>query len=163
MQTPEKSATKSETPSKSDAVLLSVILFLSFIKFLQYLRIYKSAGQIIRLSFNVFRQTLAFSLFFYLYNLFIALEYKALKVQRGHDDPDPKGTGHGEADDYERLSEFAGYYLYTFRNSIGDLEVPNAEVWQDSPFMVYFIWVIWLFHLYFMLIVFLNFLIAIIS
>jgi len=63
-----------------------------------------------------------------------------------------------------------GLVMYSYRTSIGDLDVPNAIVWttirgdnQNEAFIVYFLWFIWMIQQYFMLIVFLNFLIAIIG
>ena len=146
-------------PLEIKTINMAMILSQSFIKFLYYLRIFPALGQIIRLSYDVFYAARSFSVFFYLYVLFFAFQYKILKAAiTGHPD-----TNHGDGYDYERLSTFLGFFLFAFRNSIGDIEVPNAEFWDKSPVMVYMIWIVWMFHLYFMLIVFLNFLIAIIG
>ena len=59
--------------------------------------------------------------------------------------------------------------MYTYRISIGDIEVPNVDVWEtalgenNSKFMLYLTWVIWMVNQYILLIVLMNFLIAIIS
>ena len=150
-----------EVSLEVETINMALILSQSFIKFLYYLRVFPALGQIIRLSYDVFYAARSFSVFFYLYILLFSFQYTILKVViSGHPD---KGFGHGTGNDYERLSKFLGFFLYAFRNSIGDLQVPNAEYWEKSPVMVYIIWIVWMFHLYFMLIVFLNFLIAIIS
>ena len=82
-----------------EVINTALTLALSFIKFLFYLRIYPTFGQIIRLSYDVFFAASSFSIFFYLYNLLIAFEYKILKVDLGgHPD-----LFHGTSDDYKRI------------------------------------------------------------
>ena len=126
---------------------------------------YPDFAQIIRLCYNVFYAASSFSFFFYVFVVLFALIYRTLGNDTGgHPDP-----GHGDGNDYERINSFAALVMYSYRTSIGDLEAPNAQIWEDSLgksnmyFMVYLTWVVWMVHQYFMLIVFLNFLIAIVS
>ena len=66
------------------------------------------------------------------------------------------------------------YVLYSFRNSIGDLAIPNYDQWLlqgqsgkisqiSSYFVVGLAWGIWLVQAMFMVIILLNYLIAVIS
>ena len=74
-------------------------------------------------------------------------------------------------DDYAHLSVLARYQIQVFRNSIGDLEVPEFSVWESlldtNPGLAYLMislgWATWLFNLILTLICLLNFLIAIVS
>ena len=142
-----------------------LITVLSFIKLLLYLRVFKEFALIIRLCYNVFYKAFSFSVFFYLFNLLFTFLYIYLGVDIGGF-PD---LFHGDGNDYMWLSNFISVFLYTYRISIGDLEVPNAAIWETAlgtegmTFMVYFSWVVWMIHQYFLHIVFMNFLIAIIS
>ena len=75
-----------------------------------------------------------------------------------------------EAEDYPYIDDNLGYFIQTFRNSLGDLQVPGMEFWLDnhkdsvmSRIMIYLIWFMWIINKVLMLIVLLNFLIAIIS
>ena len=80
----------------------------------------------------------------------------------GHPD-----SNHGDGDDYMRYNDFMHSFFYSYRTSIGDLEAPNAKVWDNQiiniKFMVYLSWFIWMFQQYYILIIFLNFLIAIVG
>ena len=73
----------------------------------------------------MFQASFSFSFFFYFFNLFFALLYQVTGVDLGGH-PDSK---HGDGDDYERLHPFLAFFLWSFRNSIGDLEVPNTVAW----------------------------------
>lgn len=135
-------------------------MIFGFIKLLQYLRANHGLAQIIRLCYNVFYEAKAFTLFF----IFCGIEFGLLYYLAGVDIGGHPDTNHGDGNDYERLLTFIGVFLYAMRTSIGDLQAPNAIIWDNrSEAMVYLIWIIWIFNIYFMLIVYLNFLIAIIS
>ena len=142
-----------------------LITVLSFIKLFLFSRVFKEFGLIIRLCYKVFSKAFTFSIFFYLFNLIFTFLYLYLGVDIGGF-PD---NGHGDGNDYKWLTHFISVFLYAYRISIGDIEVPNAMIWEVAlgeegmSFMLYLIWLIWMSHQYFMLIVFMNFLIAIIS
>ena len=105
-----------------------------------------------RLSFEVFFAANAFSVFFYMVVVYFAFSYQILGNQAGgHPDPEP----HGDGDDYERLTPFIALIMYSYRTSIGDLDVPNAMVWADlnndakttnqkGTIIVYLIWIVWM-------------------
>ena len=80
-----------------------------------------------RLSYNVFSASFAFSVFFYLVIMIFAIVYQILgNTPGGHPDV---GYGHGDGDDYERFNDFTAMFLYSYRTAIGDLETPNASFW----------------------------------
>ena len=64
-------------------------------------------------------------------------------------------------EDYDGLDEGMRYLVSTFRNSIGDINMPLIN--NKSFGNVAVIWLIWTFNIYNMLIISLNFLIAVIS
>ena len=139
-------------------------MVLGFVKLLTYLRIIKSYALIIRLCYDVFFKSLPFTTFFYLYNMLFAIQYYYIGVDTGGH-PDPL---HGDGNDYSRLSRFIAFFIWSYRTSLGDLETPNAAIWEtalgdNSGFMVYLTWCVWMIHQFFLLIVFLNFFIANIS
>ena len=72
---------------------------------------------------------------------------------------------------YSGLPEFWKHVLQAWRNSVGDIKIPDYSVWseriEDSPWssgmMIFIIWITWWINQYIMLIIMLNFLIAIIA
>ena len=128
------------------SVVLSLILILGFLKTLLYLKVFRHFGQIIRLFYNVSTAAASFMIFFHLCNGLFALIYQINGVDYGGH-PDDR---HGSGDDYERLTKFLAYFIYTYRGSIGDLEAPNAILWtklmEDPQPMVYLIWFVWMTH-----------------
>jgi len=72
--------------------------------------------------------------------------------------------------DYDHVGRSFYYFLQTFRNALGDIEVPvYTSFWgqntgnQQAMMMIYTIWVVWVSMQVFLSIILLNFLIAIIS
>ena len=128
------------------SVILSLILILGFLKTLLYLKVFRHFGQIIRLFYNVTTAAASFMIFFHLCNGLFALIYQINGVDYGGH-PDDR---HGSGDDYERLTKFLAYFIYTYRGSIGDIEAPNAILWtklmEDPQPMVYLIWFVWMTH-----------------
>jgi hypothetical protein len=71
--------------------------------------------------------------------------------------------------DYPGVNPFLIILIQTFRNSIGDIDVPVYEAWfPELPdisdyFLISLIWTFWFLNIVFNLIVLLNFLIAVTS
>ena len=73
--------------------------------------------------------------------------------------------------EYKGVNSYFFYGVYTFRNSIGDLTVPDFSFWdskkEEAPmiaqFMMYFGWFLWIFCYFLNETILFNFLIAIIS
>ena len=71
--------------------------------------------------------------------------------------------------DYPFLGTFTKYMMYSYRNSIGDINPPVYEFWSsrmdESPnvaaIMIGMVWFAWLANQFIMLITLLNFLITI--
>ena len=106
------------------SIFTCLIMVGAFLKFCMFLRIFEKAGQIIRLCYNVLFFSSYFSVFFFAWILVFSFIYLILgNTFGGHAD-----TGH-DGDDYERLTYFAGLFLYSYRTAIGDLETPNALIW----------------------------------
>ena len=69
------------------------------------------------------------------------------------------------------MNLFSSYILYTYRNSIGDIEAPVYSYWiaeaETKPVlgwsMIYLIWFVWFLNQWINLIIMLNFLIAIVN
>ena len=105
-----------------------LITVLTFIKLFLYSRVFKEFGLIIRLCYEVFYKAFTFSVFFYLFNLIFTFLYIYLGVDIGGF-PD---SGHGDGNDYMWLNHFISVFLYSYRISIGDIEVPNAMIWETA-------------------------------
>jgi len=77
--------------------------------------------------------------------------------------------GDNEKTDYPIIGRGMKYALYTYRNSVGDINPPTYPYWIDhleeksSLFMISLIWVFWFLNQYFVLIIMLNCLISIIG
>ena len=76
-------------------------------------------------------------------------------------------------EEYPNVDEYIFFAFQIFRNSIGDLAVPDYTFWSNriaqedtnklAYIMIGYSWALWMVLIVFMLIVLLNFLIAIIS
>ena len=44
----------------------------------------------------------------------------------GHPD-----TNHGDGNDYENFPSFTGYFFWSYRAAIGDIDAPNASAWDN--------------------------------
>ena len=100
-----------------------------------------------------------FTFIFILYICIFSIEYQILGVEMEN-----------KNEEYPYIGDFLANFIQTFRNSLGDLQVPGMRFWMSdsedyyiSGFMIYLIWFMWVFNKIVMLIVLLNFLIAIIS
>ena len=79
----------------------------------------------------------------------------------------------GDDAEYPNVNEYIFFFLQIFRNSVGDLAVPDYSFWSGrisnteenklAHFMIAWAWALWTILIFFMLIILLNFLIAIIS
>ena len=108
-----------------------------------------------------------FAGFFYTWIFMFSLIFQILGLQIPNQD-DFSQT------DYKELDIFTAYFLYTYRNSIGDINPPGTAFWmsrlehmpdttKSTSVVMAVIWLFWLLNQFFVLIVLLNFLIAIIS
>ena len=77
----------------------------------------------------------------------------------------------GPEAEYTDVNRYVLFFLQIFRNSVGDVKVPDYSFWNErltqdsaiSNFMIYYSWLLWFANILFILIILLNFLIAIIS
>jgi hypothetical protein len=80
------------------------------------------------------------------------------------------GAEVASSDDYRREPNLM-FYIQTYRNAIGDLDVFSYDVWDNasytyhnlSIFMIQLIWFLWVIQQFFMFVLLMNFLIAIIN
>lgn len=87
------------------------------------------------------------------------------------------GANNDVGQTYQHLSEFTGYFLLIWENSIGNINPPTYQFWMNTlknadiePFqktgaltVIYIIWLMWFANQALILIVLLNFLIAVVS
>ena len=74
-------------------------------------------------------------------------------------------------DDYGDINLVAAYFIYAYRNAIGDVQTPGYNYWltgtQEHPYInwiiILIIWIFWLANQIINLVILLNFLIALIS
>lgn len=108
-----------------------------------------------------------FAGFFYTWIFMFSLIFQILGMQI------PNADGN-DTTDYLELNIYVAYFLYTYRNSIGDINAPVTSFWttralhvpgtqNETSLIMAAIWTFWLLNQFFVLIVLLNFLIAIIS
>ena len=99
----------------------------------------------------------------------LAVMYGMLGNTIAKDDDHPE-----DGDDYEGMGRIARLFIYTLRNSIGDVIPPDGSFWflfeneenyeqEKSLVMLSFLWILWVFNVFYMVIILLNFLIAIVS
>ena len=185
------------------AVANILILIYRCIKMMNLVRIYPKAGYLIKLLSQVLKDCIHFTWFFlgwvYVFSLIFQaagisiddgsfggkwhdLPNSASGINRVADNAPPKGT------DYPYINDLFKYALYTYSNSIGNINPPGygywikndicniknmaeSEVYSEkcgqwrftSQMMIGLVWFLWLFNQFFMLIILLNFLIAVIS
>lgn len=139
-----------------EIVLVLVVVTMSFAKILGYLRIYESYGFLVKMVALTFRDLIPFTIFFLLFIVFFASLYIVLKLDL-------------DEEVYVDVKNVFGYFLYSMRNSIGDLSEPLYTVWLEEEnqvkkyTMIYIAWFVWICNALLMVIVLLNFLIAVIS
>lgn len=107
-----------------------------------------------------------FAGFFYTWIFMFSLIFQILGMQIPNEDD--------KDSDYKELNIFAAYFLYAYRNSIGDIHAPGTAFWmsrithqpdsaKETSLIMAVVWLFWILNQFFVLIVLLNFLIAIIS
>ena len=77
--------------------------------------------------------------------------------------------------EYENMGRFFKLLLFSYRNSVGDVQVPDNEYWQlflkknngqgeyGVSLMTFMLWFIWFGNNIYMVIILLNFMISIVS
>jgi hypothetical protein len=75
-----------------------------------------------------------------------------------------------DAQDYNNLPKEIQFFLLTYRNSIGDISIPDYSDTLDAHvnkaekvIIIIMVWFVWIFNQFICLIILLNFLIAVIS
>jgi len=132
-----------------------VLIILAFMKILFFMKIFSDYGFLVQMVFLSFLDMGPFMAFFSLWLLFFTIEFKVLGFE--FDDSE-----------YANLGSFTQMLILTFRNSIGDLSLPqyNDLIEVDtsvSQFVIYMLWMFWFMNIFLMVIMLLNFLIAVIS
>ena len=126
---------------------------------MSYLRVYHSFGNLVELIGNCIKDVQFFTVYFILWIYYFSSQFQIAGAKF-------------EFGDYKGMSEHLQYMVQVFRNAIGDISLPNYDVWlwyinNGKPAIGYvmmtLIWAIWLANIFFCLIILLNFLIAIIG
>lgn len=135
-----------------------------FVKILFFIRISESLGLLVRMVYTTIIDCLPFLAFF---AMFILL-FTVLNMTFMIDVPN-------QNEDYYFLPSFIQFLLMTYRNSIGDITIPEYQKWvdlydekqRDSQYhqftIVFLVWLVWIFNQLICFIILLNFLIAVIS
>lgn len=170
MTDPEKSTLPNVEDSKTPGIAITMIVLNtliainSIIKCGSFLRVDESFALMVLLIVEVMADMKNFFAFLMVW-VFL---FSALFLIAG-------GNVYSEDDyeeEYKDVNRFISTFIQVFRNSIGDLKVPNYEFWIDKEnkfppafqnTMVGYMWVLWFLSSIFMLVMLLNFLIAIIS
>ena len=151
------------------SIINFVISLFHLIQIMKYLTVVKQFGNIIDLSIAVLGQVSYFLVFYLLWIMMLAVTYGILGITVDKDEDHPD-----DGQDYERMSRFIQLLFFTFRNSVGDLIVPDASYWnlfkhqenygaEKSLVMVGILWFVWVFNIFYMVIILLNFLISMVS
>lgn len=90
----------------------------------KYMRVIKEFGNIIDLSMSVLGKVFYFLAFYFLWVIALALMYGMLGNTIDKDDDHPE-----DGEQYEQMGRFAKLFLYTYRNSIGDVQIPDSSYW----------------------------------
>jgi hypothetical protein len=137
------------------------MIILLFIKFKNQLRMNYQMNSVIQLVETALKDAAFFFLYYLLLNAFFCSLYMVL----GSVVP---------PDDYSGLNEYYGmpvryqyYLIQSFRNSIGDLQTPQYQFWDDfgsnGKIVILSIWGTWIVGILFLSLLMLNFLITVFS
>lgn len=138
------------------SILSQAVIVFAFIKILFYLRIYEEMGALVQMLITTIGSMGSFMLFLTISILFFAFSFDALGISYA-------------GGDYKDIDDFTAILIQTFRNSIGDIAIPDYSGWKDSTgdwqykTIMFAIWTLWFMNLLINLIILLNFLIAVIS
>jgi len=137
-----------------------VLILFTVMKIMSLLRIYPKVGNFVKLIQMVFIDSMMFTTFFVGWIYVFSLMFQAVGIAINDED-------------YPEITNSWKYGLYSYRNSIGDINPPGYEYWiknlPDERYptmartMIIVVWVVWWFNQFFMLIIMLNFLITIIG
>ena len=150
--------------SRDKAVLISFLnvflVMLAMLKSFIYLRVVDQFSQLVQLIIRCVEDVFLFCVVFLFINLVFAILYQIVGMQI-----------HDQHLDYPLVHNYVAFFLFTFRNSLGDTQLPKISYWSENHnhsqsghlVMIYLIWLFWLLNQIMMLIILLNFLIANIS
>ena len=134
--------------------------------FLYYARVYESFGIFVRMCIVCLQSIQNFMLFLIFWVIFFAWLYK---ITGSNVEVDKTKN----VEDYKILEGNVMQLLESFRNTLGDVQLPSHVCWDESVkdeemgtfsiIMVNYIWVIWIIDIVFMCIILLNILIAVLS
>jgi hypothetical protein len=141
-------------------ILMRVLIFQTgFMRIMSFMRVYHSFGNLVELIGYCIKDVQFFTVYFILWIYYFSSQFQIAGAKF-------------EFGDYKGMSEHLQYMVQVFRNAIGDISLPNYDVWlwyidHDKPEIGYpmmaLIWLVWLANIFFCLIILLNFLIAIIG
>ena len=129
-----------------------------------YARIFEQLWLLVRLIWQVLKRMFTFFVFFLFWNFMFSWLFRI----------SGSGISNTEIKDYDGLHTHVMQMITVFRNSLGDIQVPEYSFWENlgkadgnseaiSNVMIYYIWFLWFFNILFMLVMLLNLLISIIS
>lgn len=133
---------------------------------MNYARVFESFGMFIKLCKETLLGVRNFMVFMIFWVFMFAWLFKVAGAVVTMDD---------SKSDYAGLEDNLQQLLESFRNSIGDNQIPSKNFWSDkmsnekeefgllSSVMIYYIWFLWLINLTFMGIVLLNLMVAVMS
>lgn len=159
-----------EKPTEADIhkeiiIINFIVLAVSTVKIFRMLKMYPSIANQMALLVKCFEDIVAFFCFFQSFVLMLAGLFKLA------------GTKF-DFGDYPEVTQFLQYYLQGWRNSIGDIQPPAYDFWNEriaagakegentafEYFMIYTIWLIFIFfNVILLLIILLNCLVAIVG
>jgi hypothetical protein len=143
-------------------LLNSLLLISAIFKLMFFLRINQTFGMLVQLILQVVIDFRHFGFFMVCWILIFSFLYRIAGI-------DVPNTG--DDAEYPEVNNFILFIIQIFRNSIGDLKVPDYTFWNArmtesrvvSLVMIAYVWFLWLINIMLMLIILLNFLIAIVS
>lgn len=149
-------------------ILNFTICILIISKLMILIRINQTFSQLAELVIVCIRDVIPFLIFLFTWILIFCVLYKVL------------GAMHGVDEQFPEIHPVFGFFLYTFENSIGNINNPTFKWWIDiiddpkynttytfgyllAKTLIYLIYLVWFLNQYFIYILLLNFLIAVIS
>jgi len=120
------------------SIFNTFILILAVLQLHYYLRISEHFGKLVKLVGNCIIHALPFLIFYFGWILIFSIIFQILGMEIFNDE-------------YIGLPDWVTYFIYTYRNSLGDISVPIYTYWMEklntnqniANSMIGIIWIFW--------------------
>lgn len=147
------------------AIFNTLLIFYSSLKLMSLMKVITKLGELTNMLIRVFQDIAVFTGFMLFWIITITAIYIVLGLTADIDD-------HGS---YSFIDLYTANLIYSFMNSIGNINTPDYTYWKDMHdydeegsmitvySMIYLIWTIWSINNVIVFVILLNFFIAIIG